>query len=266
MIMPFCNKCGAKIQDDSVYCEKCGTRQSVPTKTFNKVQDPKANTVQNSSSRGWLWGIIAGFALIIIIIVISVNNSGDTDKYASQSSSYTPSTHSYTPPVQNSFDVGKIDVTAKSSYDMDVYFNGNGGPSMVDEYITIKNSNDVPISVSVGFDSPGKWNWAGSHGIFCGPTIDPEGRLDLIIGSHESRSAQISCGSGSGGEGYDIGYKLDKNVEITTLAKVILNRAGDGKMYKILEEIPVKVTEHCISEYDTGNEDDCIKLSESWGT
>lgn len=59
--MIYCKKCGAKLPEDSIFCQKCRTKQD--------VFKPK-----EVLSKKWLWWFLIGCVTIVIVIIILIVN------------------------------------------------------------------------------------------------------------------------------------------------------------------------------------------------
>jgi len=64
--MPYCKKCGAKIDDDSEFCSKCGTK--IKKEKLEKVKHKEAKQ-DAAKSKIWL-GAIIGISIIIILAML----------------------------------------------------------------------------------------------------------------------------------------------------------------------------------------------------
>lgn len=65
----YCQKCGAQIPDDSVFCENCGAKV---TEAENKKREPKKNSNPSAKSNKSKWMIPAVVVLIVVLAVIAV--------------------------------------------------------------------------------------------------------------------------------------------------------------------------------------------------
>lgn len=67
--MPYCQKCGAAMEDDAVFCTQCGTRNEQPN-SFPRAGYGRSNTRSGSSGSGLaVLGLILGIVGFILTIV-----------------------------------------------------------------------------------------------------------------------------------------------------------------------------------------------------
>ena len=72
----YCSKCGAKIEDDSVFCHSCGAKVAVVTNNVNTntnttvdEKDKQADAIASFLFNGWVI-ITVGFWLLACIVAI----------------------------------------------------------------------------------------------------------------------------------------------------------------------------------------------------
>ena len=76
--MKYCHQCGTKVEDNAVFCSKCGTPLDRPT-------PPPTHKNQSGEQKGCGCGFIGCFSFVLILIVVlalAVNNpSGELGRF-----------------------------------------------------------------------------------------------------------------------------------------------------------------------------------------
>ncbi len=86
----FCEKCGQKLETDSIFCDNCGQKISVSEKSAEVVLSA-GNTSAEKHNRKVIFIVLGVFALLIIIGIFSDSSSNNSSSQTSSSQAVTQS-------------------------------------------------------------------------------------------------------------------------------------------------------------------------------
>jgi hypothetical protein len=142
----------------------------------------------------------------------------------------------------DSFDISKIEVSP-SDFNLDLYAGGQGGPSYITKYVTIKNNNDKSIDIYYGCE--GYERLQVNNAIRCIPFIDQTGmsKSEERIEAHSSKSVTFYFYAGRESVSQENELKTE-----STKIQIILSRVDDAGNVKddgrAITQIPVYFSIH----------------------